>query len=161
MDNRQETAPVAHRSSGGAGVVAWRALLLAVGLFTLGVIALGAARPLASEPGPFVDISRYSRVDLALRSIWTWCGLYDGAGGRPLEPGGVTLVRVLPVWLAPAHFAVTGTVRMLGVALLASLVFHKLAFPFFVRSPLPRCRRCGYMLKGLSRPRCPECGLDI
>ena len=22
----------------------------------------------------------------------------------------------------------------------------------------PRCRRCGYILRGLTEPRCPECG---
>ena len=22
----------------------------------------------------------------------------------------------------------------------------------------PRCRRCGYILRGLPKPRCPECG---
>jgi len=25
----------------------------------------------------------------------------------------------------------------------------------------PRCRKCGYMLRGLSRPQCPECGEHI
>jgi hypothetical protein len=25
----------------------------------------------------------------------------------------------------------------------------------------PSCRRCGYILKGLSEPRCPECGEHI
>ena len=24
-----------------------------------------------------------------------------------------------------------------------------------------RCRKCGYILKGLSEPRCPECGTPI
>jgi hypothetical protein len=25
----------------------------------------------------------------------------------------------------------------------------------------PRCRRCGYILRGLTEPRCPECGERI
>jgi hypothetical protein len=25
----------------------------------------------------------------------------------------------------------------------------------------PRCRKCGYLLRGLSRPQCPECGEHI
>jgi hypothetical protein len=29
------------------------------------------------------------------------------------------------------------------------------------RSPHTRCRVCGYILKGLSEPRCPECGAPI
>ncbi len=28
-------------------------------------------------------------------------------------------------------------------------------------APEPRCRNCGYLLYGLARKRCPECGLDF
>lgn len=31
----------------------------------------------------------------------------------------------------------------------------------FIGAGEPRCRRCGYILKGLSEPRCPECGERI
>ena len=29
------------------------------------------------------------------------------------------------------------------------------------RDPENRCRRCGYILRGISEPRCPECGERI
>lgn len=42
---------------------------------------------------------------------------------------------------------------MLGWVLL--VVLHKR------RESETRCRRCGYILRGLSEPRCPECGERI
>ena len=29
------------------------------------------------------------------------------------------------------------------------------------RDPETRCRKCGYILRGISEPRCPECGERI
>jgi hypothetical protein len=39
------------------------------------------------------------------------------------------------------------------------LIRFKLAH--FARGPLTRCRKCGYILRGISEPRCPECGERI
>lgn len=44
-------------------------------------------------------------------------------------------------------------------ALLGSLAFAALTRRYGPPHPdQPRCRRCGYFLRGLARPQCPECG---
>jgi len=45
---------------------------------------------------------------------------------------------------------------LLGVAVFAFLTRRHGPQPQV--DPYSRCRRCGYILHGLSRPRCPECG---
>jgi len=47
----------------------------------------------------------------------------------------------------------------LGAALTDAFLFEKLA----LRSipPETRCRKCGYILKGITEPRCSECGEQI
>ena len=48
---------------------------------------------------------------------------------------------------------------LLGVAIYAFLTRRHGPQP--QADPYSRCRRCGYILNGLSRPRCPECGERI
>jgi hypothetical protein len=55
--------------------------------------------------------------------------------------------------------AATGiTVWVLASCLIYELVFGKRAAPGDGET---RCRRCSYILRGLSAPRCPECGEPI
>ena len=44
---------------------------------------------------------------------------------------------------------------------LAMPLYHFLARPPHVEDGFTRCGDCGHILKGLSEPRCPECGLRI
>ena len=44
---------------------------------------------------------------------------------------------------------------MLGLRL-----YNRLTFKFY-RDEHTRCGACGYILKGLTAPRCPECGKGI
>ena len=39
-------------------------------------------------------------------------------------------------------------------------VYHRLSAPRWERD-YTRCGRCGYILSGLQKPRCPECGVAI
>ena len=41
---------------------------------------------------------------------------------------------------------------------LAVLMYHD---PVTTHQPETRCRKCGYILRGISEPRCPECGERI
>ena len=38
--------------------------------------------------------------------------------------------------------------------------YHRLSFHRF-RDEHTRCGQCGYSLKGLTEPRCPQCGMGI
>jgi hypothetical protein len=61
-----------------------------------------------------------------------------------------------PLWKLSYAIATTGPGSLVGV-----LVFVALTRRFGPRpddDPYTRCRRCGHILCGLSRPRCPECG---
>jgi hypothetical protein len=52
----------------------------------------------------------------------------------------------------------------LWIMLFVALLTHAIAASVSVllRSPAPtpetRCRKCGYILRGITDPRCPECG---
>lgn len=52
-----------------------------------------------------------------------------------------------------------GPVSLVGVGSYAWLT-RRLG-PTSLTDPECRCRRCGYILSGLERPRCPECGEAI
>ncbi len=55
------------------------------------------------------------------------------------------------------------TFRLAGVTLTAAACFGWLLI-FLAerqRDALTRCRACGHILRGLSEPRCPECGERI
>lgn len=68
-----------------------------------------------------------------------------------------------PIWPSGYwHFAYTiGTI--LPAALIGVVVYLGLTRRFGSTpvDPHTRCRRCGYILNGLSRPQCPECGERI
>lgn len=138
-----------HACSGGRRrVMPWVASAL---LVVLGVSVFGSYQSVTIRPFACLTDSRVEVLFAALlkgrwpQSPWEW----DGADDR--EP-----------WEESATFwAAVGTLRLAPVLVLAFAVYHWLAFPFFVRGPLPRCRVCGYVLHGLTTPRCPECGTAI
>ena len=52
----------------------------------------------------------------------------------------------------------------LPVLLIAFAVYGLVTWRFGPRGPIDnetRCRECGYILRGISEPRCPECGERI
>lgn len=54
--------------------------------------------------------------------------------------------------------------KFLPASLIGVIVFAALTRRYGPRpepDPYTRCRKCGYILCGLSRPRCPECGEPI
>ncbi len=56
--------------------------------------------------------------------------------------------------------AIDVTAKGLPGALAALYTYHRLTFKFY-RDEYTRCGTCGYVLKGLTEPRCPECGKPI
>jgi hypothetical protein len=69
------------------------------------------------------------------------------AGGAGFTMG----VAIAVAWLLP----------IVGLAFIVYGVLTRLAGPSLPRDPETRCRRCNYILRGLSEPRCPECGERI
>jgi hypothetical protein len=124
---------------GGAGAMAWR-------------------RPCIVQDS-FRPVSQYAWTDRLLRHAWEWLGMYDGT---PVKRGsGQYLKLILGSRLAAAHCGLAATGRCWVIVLGACAVYHWCVFPYFIRGAHARCRRCGYLLKGLSVPRCPECGQAI
>jgi len=50
---------------------------------------------------------------------------------------------------------------ILGTACGAALTYAYLTRRYQERSTETRCRKCGYILRGIPKPRCPECGEKI
>jgi hypothetical protein len=100
----------------------------------------------SSEWKRSIDENQYVRLMAA--AMWALVPVAVGAialgatVGAVLDRPEVVLV-VLPVALA------------IGFAVLARLVVRRL---YRVRTGDPVCDRCGYLLRGLTSARCPECG---
>ena len=65
-----------------------------------------------------------------------------------------------PVWLSSV---LRDAVMISGAApavLVGILIYHLLSFGR-PRDSFTRCGTCGYILRGLTVPRCPECGRDV
>ncbi len=68
-------------------------------------------------------------------------------------PGVGPISRGMP-WALAYSIATVGPAALFSVFGFAALTRR-----YGAPSPdQPRCRRCGYFLRGLSRPQCPECG---
>jgi hypothetical protein len=86
-----------------------------------------------------------------------WFGLDDMRGAQVVffRP------RQFPRWL----WLTFGWSPWVGVPLVAILlavaVPTLLVWRFVPKFPPGHCRRCGYNLKGLTQPRCPECGASF
>ena len=83
--------------------------------------------------------------------------LHDGLPRGPKLPTDIVLTNSGRVWIG--DFA-----KGMGLWVVLAVV---LAHFLFVRRRVRKdggeclCRKCGYILKGLSEPRCPECGEAI
>lgn len=75
-----------------------------------------------------------------------------------LSPAMMLLFRPIGRWGFVPLIAVLGIVPFLA----AAYVYHKLTFfdETYGDGEL-HCPQCEYILKGLSEPRCPECGREI
>jgi hypothetical protein len=59
-----------------------------------------------------------------------------------------------------------GEIPSLGVAIFAlpiltSIAVYEVLWPHRHTSDESRCRKCNYILRGITEPRCPECGERI
>ena len=65
----------------------------------------------------------------------------------------------------PWFYLITGTIISYGPACIISISVYTLLTRFFgPKDKLEketRCRKCGYILRGIPEPRCPECGERI
>lgn len=64
-----------------------------------------------------------------------------------------------PFWKLSYAIAIAMPASLIGVVVFAALTRRYGPRP--EPDPYTRCRKCGYILCGLSRPRCPECGEAI
>ena len=69
--------------------------------------------------------------------------------------------RALFSELLVASFDVLRLVLPFFLSFVPALILFNLLYPTTDRDPFTRCERCGYILKGLPEPRCPECGTQI
>ena len=70
---------------------------------------------------------------------WVAVAVRDATHSQPLAVTTWTLLSVMPGLVLTAYIAL------------------RAAPP----SPETRCRKCGYILRGITEPRCPECGERI
>jgi hypothetical protein len=92
----------------------------------------------------------YAFTGAALLQPWATAGLLAFQVRSPTGPFTINVLTVLSV------------IHGLPPVLAGILTFHWLRRGRPARpGTLPRCRRCGYILHGLSAPKCPECGTSI
>ena len=106
---------------------------------------------------------------------WVWRGMVVVLLGMTLH---VTLKLFVGMWfvvtpictawqLLGGSFAVGLHTGKSVAFTLPTAAFCLAVFALFVYRPPKKgagesyCRRCGYILRGLSKPRCPECGETI
>ncbi len=97
------------------------------------------------------------------RLRWWWRVLVSVVAGLTIllvwgsaTPLVVDSTRV-PNWILIANM-VCAVVVSEAVSL---AIYHKLTYERFLHVGETRCRSCAYILRGLSEPRCPECGERI
>ncbi len=74
-----------------------------------------------------------------------------------LEP----LARRGPGPLSSSTYATLAQVPTIAILALPGLLAAVLIVAQRHRDPETRCRNCGYILRGIPEPRCPECGERI
>lgn len=112
----------------------------------------------------FAAIVRLTGVILALIAIYQWCYeieytlnalfMYPAPSGTP---AGQTPSVALQVWNAMSWSSLVLFVPGLIMVLLA----RRIARILIPLSTQCRCPACEYPLDGISRPECPECGLEL
>ncbi len=91
---------------------------------------------------------------------WSLTGLYDPA---PVQVRARSAHTARPNLTLPQRFITEGmiyTVMIVPAFVLAIFIYDRLTFRYFKDRYL-RCLECGHILRGLSEPRCPECGERI
>ena len=105
---------------------------------------------------------------------WFWraaiaIGLGFAAGSWMVRDDGPNAL-LMPLWvswvhpLGPNGFPAVGLLIYLPVLLVAFVAYGLLTRyfgPKHLRPSETYCRKCGYILRGISEPRCPECGERI
>ena len=66
-----------------------------------------------------------------------------------------------PAWLDLLLHVASALLLTLPALAVALIVYHRLTFRSAAGDGHTRCADCGHILKGLTEPRCPECGLRI
>jgi hypothetical protein len=90
-----------------------------------------------------------------------WSKLWPTAGTRAIACyGGASVPQALPWFerLLSQGRMVAVMLFALGAAL---ATYHVLTLRARPRDGVTRCGHCGYALRGLSEPRCPECGQTV
>lgn len=102
----------------------------------------------------------------ATRMHWFWRGMIAVAAGSVsiacLTLAGLLARRFLPAQSPPVVIALA------TLAIVVSQAVGLAAYSALTRAYGPKglgtetiCRRCGYILRGITEPRCPECGEPI
>ena len=109
---------------------------------------------LLSHPLPqqFVAMLLYSLCEL-LKIPSATEALQRDAAGQLRTAAAPFWAFFLERYLMPVLF------QLIGVSV-AFLVLHRLTTTA-IGGDGPRCKKCGYLLRGVSKPRCPECGRPI
>ena len=74
------------------------------------------------------------------------------------------IAAIACLWVGYACGLVTVNSGNLPQLLLLLISSHLIAVSIYrgaSESGGPRCRKCGYILRGITEPRCPECGERI
>ncbi len=88
-------------------------------------------------------VSSYSSVDLSVRGLWEYLGLYEGYRMPECRIPNLDPVRLLrPESLREIHQGVVGAIRLMPIVLVALLIYHRKVFPFFAPSRRMRCIHC-------------------
>ncbi len=94
------------------------------------------------------------------RSFWALTGLYDAEWVTvPATPSR----RIRPNLSPTQRYITEGTIYTVMIApafVLAIFIYDRLTFRYSREREL-RCLQCGHILRGLTAPRCPECGERI
>lgn len=96
---------------------------------------------------------------------WFWRAVIAAVSGT-LAGGGCYAVQdfmliapsVRPPGVAPSWLPVAIVSSIVALTTFVKLIKPR---PEWLEAPETRCRKCGYMLRGISEPRCPECGERI
>lgn len=123
--------------------------VLVLSVFCLAVGLLGMVSSLLASCGSMSDyVVSYRPITVDLGTV------ARAVTGRSLGTSSAALGNdraLLPLVLQ-------SVVPILCCVVACALIYHKLCFPVWVQTRNPRCRRCGYCLVGIAKPRCPECG---
>ncbi len=92
--------------------------------------------------------------------FWSAVGLHDPT---PIQMPARQARTVVPPLNPRLRYITEGliyTVMIVPAFLLAIFIYDRLTFRY-CNDRVLRCLHCGYILKGLTEPRCPECGTKI